>query len=207
MKNEEIIKLFKRDFSDAPNPVNYEIKNFNIQTPMSNMAIITCEMNIDTIILNHSVRFNNLRFSSFCVKNDNKWLMEHFHISFPTNLHGKGEAYPFKEIEEQTFVLQKLLSEKTNELNLALEKMKRLAITDRLTQIYNRIKIEECLDNEINRAQLYNYIFSVVIIDIDYFKKVNDQYGHMTGDKVLVEFTDLISKRIRKTDVFGRWGG
>lgn len=87
------------------------------------------------------------------------------------------------------------------------EKLKRLTITDNLTQIYNRMKLDSELEQQANLYQRYQQSFSIMIIDIDHFKQVNDQYGHQSGDVVLVEFTQVIQKHIRKTDIFGRWGG
>lgn len=88
--------------------------------------------------------------------------------------------------------------------NLALEKS---SITDDLTQIYNRRKISEKLNEEYLRAQRYNGIFSVILADIDWFKSINDNFGHPTGDKVLYEIAQLIKSSLRITEYVGRWGG
>lgn len=78
---------------------------------------------------------------------------------------------------------------------------------DPLTQINNRLKLEECLKDEIVRSRRYHTPFSVILLDIDNFKNVNDSYGHKTGDMVLIKITKLINKHIRNSDVFARWGG
>lgn len=88
--------------------------------------------------------------------------------------------------------------------NLALEES---SITDGLTQIYNRRKISEKLNEEYLRAQRYNGIFSVILADIDWFKSINDNFGHPTGDKVLYEIAQLIKHSLRITEYVGRWGG
>jgi polar amino acid transport system substrate-binding protein len=82
-----------------------------------------------------------------------------------------------------------------------------LATTDKLTTIYNRAKLDELLYDEIQRAKRYKHSFGCAIIDIDHFKKTNDTYGHLMGDKVLIEIASLIKTNIRKSDIFGRWGG
>ena len=87
------------------------------------------------------------------------------------------------------------------------EKLENLAITDNLTGLYNRTKLDEVLNNELARSKRFNYNFSFMLIDIDYFKTVNDTYGHQVGDDFLVEFTELISNNSRSTDSFFRWGG
>ncbi|MDF2953069.1 MAG: PAS domain [Thermodesulfobacterium sp.] len=81
------------------------------------------------------------------------------------------------------------------------------SITDQLTQVYNRYYFRERLEEEIRRAERESEIFSLIMIDIDRFKRINDAFGHVVGDKVLVRMTELIKNRIRKTDVICRWGG
>ena len=88
--------------------------------------------------------------------------------------------------------------------NLALEES---SITDGLTQIFNRRKISEKLNEEYQRAKRYNEIFSVILADIDWFKSVNDNFGHPVGDKVLYEIAQHIRNSLRITEYVGRWGG
>ena len=94
---------------------------------------------------------------------------------------------------------------------MALEKEKELfelqATYDGMTKLYNRQKIEDILKIEIDRSRRYGIEMSVLMLDIDDFKKINDTYGHPSGDTVLREISRLIKKSIRKTDYTGRWGG
>ena len=83
----------------------------------------------------------------------------------------------------------------------------KLSNTDHLTQINNRKSIETILKNEFNRIKRYKHPLSIVIFDIDNFKKINDTLGHNIGDKVLRGLSKLVSSNIRETDFFGRWGG
>lgn len=82
-----------------------------------------------------------------------------------------------------------------------------LATTDKLTKIYNRAKLDDLLQNEMERAKRYNHSFGCALIDIDHFKKINDTHGHLMGDKVLQQLASLINTHTRKSDIFGRWGG
>lgn len=82
-----------------------------------------------------------------------------------------------------------------------------LAATDPLTQIYNRMKIGHLMETEIARSIKTKRALSLVAIDIDYFKKINDTYGHQVGDDVLIKVVDIIKSKIRNNDIFGRWGG
>ena len=87
------------------------------------------------------------------------------------------------------------------------KKLQKLAQTDKLTQLNNRHKIDDELNHQKALSNRYNYTFSIILIDIDFFKKVNDDYGHLTGDSVLTEFTQLLKNNIRSVDIAGRWGG
>jgi len=87
------------------------------------------------------------------------------------------------------------------------EEIRRLSETDGLTQINNRLKLESVLNLEIERLYRSDSVCSVILLDIDYFKRVNDTYGHKTGDEVLKEVADIIKNSVRKIDTVGRWGG
>ncbi|NPA66436.1 MAG: diguanylate cyclase [Epsilonproteobacteria bacterium] len=89
----------------------------------------------------------------------------------------------------------------------AREQLHKLATTDGLTKIYNRRKMHDEIDTEILLYQRYKDPFGVIMFDIDYFKNINDAYGHDIGDEVLIELTNLIKSKIRQTDSFARWGG
>ena len=87
------------------------------------------------------------------------------------------------------------------------ERLRHMATTDALTGIYNRYKMNEELELEIKKAKRYKRTFALIMFDIDYFKQINDTYGHDAGDRVLEELATLVSKSIRETDAFARWGG
>lgn len=100
------------------------------------------------------------------------------------------------------------------ELNHAREQLiqqnktlERLSITDKLTGVFNRHKLDAALKEQIAIAQRYKRPLSVILFDLDHFKQVNDTHGHMTGDLVLQTFADKVMATVRRTDVFGRWGG
>lgn len=95
-----------------------------------------------------------------------------------------------------------ILSDITNQ-----KLIRQISETDALTGIYNRYGIDQLLEQELNRHERYHHELVVGMIDLDYFKPVNDNYGHLVGDSVLVTFADTIKNNIRKVDIFGRWGG
>ncbi len=93
---------------------------------------------------------------------------------------------------------------KIQEQNLKLEER---AIRDSLTGLYNHNYLLEQLSREVSRARRYETSLSVFLLDLDFFKDVNDSCGHPFGDYVLNEFTARVQKRLRDTDIFGRYGG
>ena len=85
--------------------------------------------------------------------------------------------------------------------------LEKLANYDKLTSIYNRSKIDEFLKQQIEIVKRYHKPLSIIFFDIDNFKSINDTFGHKVGDEVLKEIPSLVAKHIRKSDIFGRWGG
>ena len=93
------------------------------------------------------------------------------------------------------------------ELRQILENERKLARTDLLTGAYNRRVFYDVLAVELIRSERYGRSFTLLYIDLDNFKKVNDEFGHQTGDEVLKSLTETVAKNIRVTDVFCRLGG
>ncbi|MGD8293114.1 MAG: GGDEF domain-containing protein, partial [Desulfobacterales bacterium] len=93
------------------------------------------------------------------------------------------------------------------ELKTANERLRDLAFKDGLTDLYNHRYFQDSLDHELSRAQRYKKPFSLIMVDLDHFKKINDQYGHPVGDIVLKEVSKTIKKTIRDCDIAARYGG
>ncbi|RUR30392.1 diguanylate cyclase [Vreelandella andesensis] len=87
------------------------------------------------------------------------------------------------------------------------KKLKRIANTDSLTGLPNRMSFDRRLDKEMTRRDRYMRPLSLIMLDIDHFKFINDTYGHHVGDNVLVEFARLLSSNLREMDLCARWGG
>jgi diguanylate cyclase (GGDEF)-like protein len=112
-----------------------------------------------------------------------------------------------EKLEELNKNLENKIEEKTKSLIEANEKLNHLAAKDSLTNIFNRRMIDEYISQQTIKAKRYNNNLSLIMVDIDHFKEVNDKYGHQVGDEVIISLVDIISKNIRKSDIFGRWGG
>ena len=92
-------------------------------------------------------------------------------------------------------------------LSIINKELERLSETDKLTSLFNRMKLDNILEKEISLKKRYNVPLSIVLTDIDLFKNVNDTYGHIIGDTILKEFSNILLGSIRETDFVGRWGG
>ena len=100
-----------------------------------------------------------------------------------------------------------LLHEANYRLEQNVKTLEEISSIDSLTKIFNRSKFYERINHEIKIADRYNIELGLIFFDIDYFKKINDTYGHKSGDDVLVEISSKVSAYIREVDTFARWGG
>lgn len=103
--------------------------------------------------------------------------------------------------------MQNDLSEAHAELAFKNQQLENLSVTDRLTGLFNRRKFDELFASECERALRTGLALSVLMVDIDHFKSVNDSYGHQIGDQVLVAVAHLLKQDVRKLDTVARWGG
>ncbi|MCX8021562.1 MAG: GGDEF domain-containing protein [Syntrophorhabdaceae bacterium] len=111
------------------------------------------------------------------------------------------------KLNDEVVDLTRQLEKKNIQLKEALNTVKRIMNKDHLTGILNRRAFEKALKREISFAIRHKLPLSLVIVDIDHFKKINDTYGHETGDLVLKRFAKTLEKYIREEDILGRIGG
>ncbi len=133
---------------------------------------------------------------------------------FISNVYGIFVSMRYDRSRRRNYVLlaeeKKLgskLSERTRELEKTQDEMKLLAMTDPLTGISNRRHFMDQISEEFKRIRRYGYPFSLMVIDIDNLKEINDTFGHETGDKVLRTFVKHCLTRLRAVDRFARFGG
>ncbi|MDD2374397.1 MAG: GGDEF domain-containing protein [Eubacteriales bacterium] len=110
-----------------------------------------------------------------------------------------------------TIVLSTVAFSRTERLKrrqtVLMEQLESLSVTDALTRCYNRMKFNDELHNEIERSRRYGISMSLILYDYDYFKTINDEFGHPAGDLVLIRTSRLVRQSIRTVDVLARWGG
>ncbi len=119
-----------------------------------------------------------------------------------------------RKLEQVNKDLEKEVELRTAELKLTIEKLENSskellheATHDHLTNIFNRQKLNTELDKEISRSHRYKHNLSIIMLDIDFFKQINDTYGHNIGDEVLISISNISNSSIRNVDILARWGG
>jgi two-component system cell cycle response regulator len=137
---------------------------------------------------------------------------------------GYGDEYSYEEainvgasdfvikpvrLEELLLRLKRVLKERelTKERVRMMEKLQRLAVTDGLTKLYNSRSFYSQLETEVDRFNRYKHPLALLLLDLDFFKEYNDNYGHLEGDKVLVRFSQIIKSCLRANDSAYRYGG
>ena len=112
-----------------------------------------------------------------------------------------------EELRRMNAELEDIVAARTEELVEKNRLLEVLSITDKLTGLYNRRKLDELLDDELVRARRYKVDVSIIMLDIDHFKRVNDTSGHAVGDDVLIALARLLRENTRDADALGRLGG
>ena len=150
---------------------------------------------LDELLAKISTQWRSNNYRLFEVQtNDNLWFLfseiknEHEEVLIQT-----------KQVTEQKVLEQKLLESQ--------EQLRVLALTDELTQVANRRCFVDSVEAELSRCRRMNYPLAYMILDLDYFKLINDNYGHHAGDLVLKHVAVIVKKQLRDYDVFGRIGG
>jgi diguanylate cyclase (GGDEF)-like protein/PAS domain S-box-containing protein len=119
-----------------------------------------------------------------------------------------------EELERRNHSLEALVDERTRELSrvnqqlqVQLEENRKLAETDALTSVANRYRLEKILPQACDRAKRFRQPLSLIAMDIDDFKIINDHYGHALGDAALVQVVESVKRCVREGDLLARWGG
>lgn len=207
LKNDEIYG-FIDDIYSISHKINYEnIKNIKIvQTLQYNLNIYLESENINKPFIN----LLNIAISKLTNEEKNNILNAYQQILY----HDKTNIIEILKYIVPLFFLLSIFMFLNYKLNSEIKKRKniekellKLANKDSLTNIYNRRKIEEICENEIDRNYRYNTIFSIIFFDLNDFKPINDKLGHHIGDEVLINVAQTIKKNIRNSDSLGRWGG
>ena len=200
-------RIFQQDIREAPESIEYEILSLTLTQPNDETGFITSELNLSTCIEQQPIRLKHLRVTLGLTRQQGKWVIQQLHASFPTQVHEDDESYPIKELREQKRVLEAMVSEKTAALERALKQSVLLANTDQLTGLKNRSCIDALLLDNLHQAKSLVRPLSIILLDVDHFKQINDSFGHQVGDEVLKKFASILKQSLPRHCEIGRWGG
>ncbi|MCS7279173.1 MAG: GGDEF domain-containing protein [Thermodesulfobacteriaceae bacterium] len=181
-------------------PLNSDLRNLLIGVSKENLG--QTSLDLIELILKGKDKME-IVLKGVRVKLEDKYLL----ILEPYRLTYSELILKLSKLNEQLVNITRELAKKNVQLSEALKTIKKINNTDPLTGILNRRAFLKILKREISLAKRHNLPLSLVMIDIDYFKKINDTYGHETGDYVLKSITKVIKKSIRQEDLFARLGG
>lgn len=150
---------------------------------------------------NPKSKFNALSIQS------NKQPNEIDFLKVSINQMGSAVHRHTKELEDMVDKRTHDLEQRTIELEAAKKELEKLAYTDSLTGVNNRFSFLEKTDKELSRSKRLGYSLGLMMLDLDHFKLINDNYGHDAGDQVLQRFASTVKACLRKEDTFGRLGG
>jgi diguanylate cyclase (GGDEF)-like protein len=214
--------------------INIKISNGdykNIKINNTNFLVYVIKSNDNNLIIYNLINIENLK-KKYEIKINNKtkfytneikniiWIVliiMILSIILSTYVNSKLKKYysiyekeiHLKENQLKNFneKLEKEVKNRTKALKTAQKELEKLARTDALTGLNNRYALIENANREIEVSKRYNLNLSIIMFDIDFFKNINDVYGHDIGDSILIELSKLIKKNIRKTDFLSRYGG
>jgi two-component system cell cycle response regulator len=193
------LAVSNREFSGHMGEINVD------DTPLMRDVVESAE-----IIFIRDIRQSKYRVRNIGVYGDN------FAIGIPLRMEDKtigvlnlnGNSAGFFDDHDLSFMrLGAELMARAISNALQYKTIQEIAVTDPLTGIYNRRHFFERLRNEFERAHRYKSDMAIIMADLDHFKKINDNYGHESGDRVLISTAEILKKHLRKIDVVARYGG
>jgi diguanylate cyclase (GGDEF)-like protein/PAS domain S-box-containing protein len=213
-RNEMLLHRFSQILATINDPIAYIDKNFRYQTVNEAMMTIYRKKKkqemvghpVEKIVGKEAFQKQFRPFILQCLGGGIVYNQDWFDFPDGQRRYMYMSFYPLfaKDNVVSGAVLNSIDITKIKEME---DQLKLLSQTDQLTQIFNRVKFNDSLTREIHRAKRYGTELTLIMLDIDHFKRINDTYGHNVGDDVLVNLSELVKTCIRETDIFARWGG
>ncbi|MBM9614771.1 diguanylate cyclase [Desulfobulbus rhabdoformis] len=211
--NNEVVALLGLDYSVGPQLEKiYKTKRIFVIAILVNIIFSVIISYVISNFLSNPLK--TLHKSAVCVSNKNYDCKVDIRTNDEFGFLGKifnemidSIQRNFAKMEDINKNLESIVEDRTRELIEKNNELELLSTTDTLTGLYNRRYIDNKIKNFIKNCDRYNIEFSIIMIDIDKFKLINDNYGHDKGDFVLVGVSGIIKNNIRNVDCAGRWGG
>ncbi|RJX31353.1 MAG: diguanylate cyclase [Oxalobacter sp.] len=205
---EEWIKITRQDFAQVPERLGVEMLDLSMQEIGDNCAIVTAFFHIHLPLPDKFLSNETARLVLVFQREGADWKIAHSGISVPYRRAEDGEIYPIKSMQQRNHDLEAIVAERTQALERANRKLEELSNTDGLTGIANRRYFDRILQQEWNRAKRAGHTISLLMIDVDHFKRFNDNYGHLAGDACLQTFAQEMAKVARRGgELAARYGG
>jgi diguanylate cyclase (GGDEF)-like protein len=204
---EQVLALLRRQFAEVSSVVSQRMQLLHTQELTPDCILIMARIRYE-IVVNGQHEQLEPRFT-FVMRRapSGAWQLAHLHASIPWRQQEAGESFPIHQIEERARMLEALVADRTRELEQTLELVQKLAVTDKLTGLANRARLDQLIADEHRQLQRTPRASSIAILDLDHFKEVNDTHGHLVGDRVLQSLAEVLGQCVREVDRVGRWGG
>ena len=199
--------FLEREYGQADREIKYETELLTCREISDSLCLLMVLITQKVLVLGQEEVSGPARYSVFMRQERKVWKILHLHTSFPWGVQKEDEAYRITQLEEKNKLLREAVYVKTKQHEKALLDLSNLATIDKLTGAVNRFRFEEVVEQELKRVQRYGDDVSLLLVDIDQYKQVNDSFGHLAGDRVLKQFVEIIQVQLRETDMLARWGG
>lgn len=198
----------EQDYTQVPERIRIEMLSLCLQDLTDDVVVATGFFHIHLPIPHPSLSQEVARLVLVFRYEQTDWKIVHGGLSIPFESVQGVEMYPISAIEKRNRELEQLIEVRTQELEQANQLLQVRSDTDGLTQISNRRYFDAMLQKEWNRGERFGTELSVIMLDIDYFKKYNDHYGHLAGDQCLQVLAQKLSQSLtRAGDLVARYGG
>ena len=205
---EEWIRITRRDFAQVPKPLHIEMLDLSLQDLSEDILVITAFFHIHLPDPEEILSRETARLVLIFRLEGEAWMITHSGISIPYGLADGGEIYPMTRLEERKRELEQMIEARTQELAEANRQLEILSNTDGLTNIGNRRYFDRVLQEEWNRGHRATSPLALIMLDIDYFKRFNDHYGHLAGDACLQRLAHALCQSGRRAgELIARYGG
>lgn len=206
--HEQWVNITRLDFSQVNERIHIEMLDLSLQDLTEDVVLATALFHIHLPKPEPMLSRETARLTLVFRREGEDWKIVHSGISIPFVAAEEGEVYPLKAMKSQNSELLALVAERTRDLEEANRKLELLNNTDGLTGVASRRMFDQALAQEWSRGHRNASNLSVVMLDVDHFKRFNDHYGHLAGDDCLRALAQALLRAGRRAgELVARFGG